>query len=69
VDVRATYTIAAKQLRSGTVRRRPPYGGAGRHRQEQGNQLPKLVRDKLPDKGRGHNREPCHNSPEERNAV
>jgi hypothetical protein len=29
VEVRAMYTIAAKQLRSGTTRRRPPYGGRG----------------------------------------
>jgi hypothetical protein len=29
VEVRAMYTIAAKQLRSGMVRRRPPYRGRG----------------------------------------
>jgi hypothetical protein len=29
VEVRAMYTIAAKQLRSGIVRCRPPYGGRG----------------------------------------
>src|SRR5512132_1420893 len=29
VEVRAMNTIAAKQLRSGTARRRPPYGGRG----------------------------------------
>jgi hypothetical protein len=29
VDVRTMYTIAAKQLRSGIVRRRPPYQGRG----------------------------------------
>jgi hypothetical protein len=43
--------------------------GTGWSWDQRGDQLPQLFRDKLLNKRRGHGQEPCHTSPEERNAV
>jgi hypothetical protein len=61
-------TIAAKQARSGMVRRRPPKGGRGGGWQQRLDQPPQLIRNELVYEG-SHGRGSCHTKPRERNAV
>jgi hypothetical protein len=69
VEVRAMYTIAAKQWRSRTVRVRPPYQGRGAGGSSGARIAQQLLRHKDLNQGRHHEPESCHASQEERHAV